>query len=71
MAFQDAASLSSRASFSTTFLKNCGRSESLGTTTCPKTVVECKQWHAPSKVLSLQQSFTLCQSNFMEIIRLS
>ena len=30
--------LSSRARFSTTFLKNCGRGERFGTTTCPKTV---------------------------------
>ena len=28
-----------RASFFTTFLNNCGGGESLGTTTCPKTVV--------------------------------
>ena len=39
MVFQDVAFLPSRASFYTTFLKYCGRGESLGTTTCLKAVV--------------------------------
>ena len=39
MGLQDVAFLPSRASFYTTFLKNCGRGEILGTTTCHKTVV--------------------------------
>ena len=30
-----------------------------------------KQGHAPCRILSLQQSFLLCQLNFMEIIGLS
>ena len=38
MGFQDVTYLSSRASFSNTFLENCGRGESVGTTTYPKTV---------------------------------
>ena len=49
--------LTSQACFSTTFLKNCCRGDSLRTTTCPKTVFGGKQWHAPCKILSLQQSF--------------
>ena len=43
MGFQDVAFLSSRASFYTTFLKNCGSGESLMTTTCLKNVVGGKQ----------------------------
>ena len=39
MGFLDCEILLSRASFSTTFLKNCGRGESLQTTTCLKAVV--------------------------------
>ena len=71
MDFQDVEFLPSRARFSTTFLKNCGRGESLRTTTCPKTVVGGKQSHAPCKILSLKQNVFLCQLNFMEIIRQS
>ena len=39
MVFQDVAFLPSRASFSTTFINNCGRGESLRTTACLKAVV--------------------------------
>ena len=46
MAFQDVAYLPLRASFSTTFHKNFGRGESLGTTTCRETMVGHKQGHA-------------------------
>ena len=56
--------------FSTTFLKNCGRGEGLGTTTCPITVIGGRQGHAPSEILLPQQSLFLCQFNFMEIMRL-
>ena len=49
MGFQDVAFLPSRASFSTMFLKNCGRCKSLRTTTCPKTMAWAKQRHAPCK----------------------
>ena len=52
---QDAAFLPSRASVSTTFLKNCGRDDGLRTTTCLTTVVGDKQGHAPCKIISLQQ----------------
>ena len=38
MGIHDVQLLPSRASFSTTFHTNHGRGESLGTTTCPKTV---------------------------------
>ena len=53
MGFQDVAFLPSIASFSTTFLKNCGRGESLRATTCPTTVVVGKQWYGPCKILLL------------------
>ena len=53
--FHDVVFLPSRASFSSTFLKNCGRGESLSTTTCIKAVVGGKQGHAPCRILSLQQ----------------
>ena len=49
MGFQDVAFLHSKSSFSTTFLKNRGRGESLVTTTCLKTLVKGKQKHAPVK----------------------
>ena len=71
MGFQDVAQLSSQASFPPTFLKNCGRSKCLGTTTCLITVFGGKQGHAPCRIFSLQQSVIWCQLNFMEIIRLS
>ena len=51
--------LPSRASFPSTCLKNCGRGESLGITTCHKTMIGGKQGHAPCKILSLQQSLFL------------
>ena len=60
-----------QASFSTTFLKNYGRGESLRTATCPKIMVGGKQGHASCKILLFQQSLFLCQLNFMEIIRQS
>ena len=56
MGFQDVAFLPSRVSFSTIFLKNCGRGECLWTTACLKTVSGGKQGHAPCKILLLQQS---------------
>ena len=59
------------------------RGESLGTTTCPKAVVGGRQWHAPCKVLLLQQGLLFVSFEFhgdhkrdhktvyfMEIIRL-
>ena len=56
MCFQDVALLPpSRASFSTTFLKKCVRGESLGTTTCLRTVVGGKQGHAACEIFLLQQ----------------
>ena len=55
--FQDVAFLPpSRASFCTTVLKNCGRGESLWTTTYNRTVVVGKQGHAPCRICLLQQS---------------
>ena len=64
MSFQDVAFLSSRVSFSATFFADCGCSESLGTTTCIKTVAGGKHGHhTPCKI-------PLYQSNLMESIRL-
>ena len=60
--------MSSRDSLSTTSRQKCGRGKILGTTTCPRTVVEAKQVNAPCKILLLQQSIFLCQSNLNEII---
>ena len=40
--------------FPTTFLNNCGRGESLVTTTCHVTVAWCEQGHAPCKMLLLK-----------------
>ena len=41
-----------RVSFSTTFLKQCGRGESLGTTTCLRYVVGGKQGYAACQILT-------------------
>ena len=70
MGIQDVEFLPSRASLSITFLKNCGRGEGHRTTTCPKTVVGGKQGNAPSKIILLHKA-SLCQLNFMDIVRLS
>ena len=70
MGFQDVVFLSSRASFSTTFLKNCGRGESLGTTTYLKAFVGLSKGILPVKYFRSNKT-SLCQLNFMEIIRLS
>ena len=63
MCFQDVAFLPSRASFSTTFPKNCGRGKRLRTTICHRTVVGGKQGHAPCTIPLHQQSLFLCQLN--------
>ena len=51
MGFQGVAFLSSQASSSTTFLENCGRGESLETTTCHKTEVGASTGMLPVKHL--------------------
>ena len=51
MCFQDVAFLHLQASFSTTFLKNCGKGEDLESTTCPIIVVQDKQEHAPCRII--------------------
>ena len=71
MGFMDVAFLPSKASFSTTFLQNCGRGEGLVTTTCLSAVVGDKQGHAPCRVLLLHQSLFLSQLHLMKVIRLS
>ena len=70
MGFHDVAFLSSRASVSTTFPKDCGGGVSLITITYLITVVGGKLCHARCEILLLQKSLFLCQSNCMEIIRL-
>ena len=60
MGFPDVEFLLSRASFSTIFLKQCGRGESNGSITCHRTMARGKQGPAPCKILSLQQSLFLC-----------
>ena len=54
--FQDAV-FTPKLALHTTFPKNCGRGESLGNTTCPKTVVAGKHGHAPCEISLLQQSW--------------
>ena len=51
MGFQDVVFLPFRASFSTIFLANCGRGDSLGTTICLKTVVVVNKSMLPVKYL--------------------
>ena len=55
----------------TMFLKNCGRGESFGTTTCLRTVSGGgREGHATCRILLFQQITFLCQSNVIEFIRL-
>ena len=49
MGFQDVVFLSSQCSFTAKFLTNCGRSESLGTTTCLQTVLGVNKGMLPVK----------------------
>ena len=62
MGFQDVTFLPCRASFPTPFLENCGRDESLGSTTCLSTVVGGKQVHAPCMICFFQRSLFFCVS---------
>ena len=59
MGFQDVVFLPFRASFFTTFLKNCGRGESLETSTCLKTVVGGKQVQPVCRIHWLHEA-SLC-----------
>ena len=56
MDVQYVAFLPYRAGFSTTFLTNCGRGESLMTATCLRTVVVGMHGHALCEICLLQQS---------------
>ena len=67
MSFQNV--VLSRASFYTTFLNLCGRGEDLGYTTCLRTVVWVSKGMLPVEYFHSNKAF-LCQSNFIEIIRL-
>ena len=71
MGFHDVAFMPLQAGLHATFLKKCGSSYYLIIDTCLTTEVGGKQGHTPCKILSLQQSLSLCQSNLVEIIRLS
>ena len=53
--------------FSTIFLKNFGRGESLVTTTCLKTVVGVNKGMLPVKYFCYDKVSFLCLSNFFEI----
>ena len=70
MGFQDVAFLPLRTRVSTTFLKNCGIDESLGTTTCPKTVVGLSKGMLSVKYF-LSSKASSCHLCFMVIISLS
>ena len=54
MGFQYVGLLPSRASFYTSFLKDCGRDENLIAATCLSTVFRSKHGHAPCKIASLK-----------------
>ena len=71
MDFHGVAFMLSRASFSSTFPKDCGRGEGLWATTCLKTVVRGKCGHASCNILFSIEPLFLCQSNVMEMIRLT
>ena len=68
MGFQGVAFLPSRACFFTTFMKNCGRGESLGATTCGKWVVGVSTGMFPVKYFCSNNASFFSQSNFIEII---
>ena len=53
-----------RFSFYNKFHKNCGRSESLMTTTCPRSVVGGKQGFAPYEIPLHQQSLYFVSAVF-------
>ena len=70
MGFQHVAFLPCRATLSTTFLKHCGRGESLGSTTCHKSVVEVSMGMLSVRYFcSYEASLSLL--NFIEIMMLS
>ena len=64
MGFQDVVFLPIRASFFTTFLRNCGSGDSIRTTTCHKTVVGGKQGNAAYKIFLLQRSLFFVSVEF-------
>ena len=68
--FHDVEFLSSSAGFCTTFLKNCGRGESLWTNTCHRTVFGGLQGLAVCKISLLQQGLFLCPLSVTEIMKL-
>ena len=68
MSVQDVSILTSRASFSTTFLKNCSRGETLGTTTRLIAVVCVGIGMLSVKYFCSNKASVLCRSYFKEII---
>ena len=56
MGFQDVAFLPCWTSFCTTYLKNCGSGEGLGTATCLETVGGGRQGYAPFKIFLLHMA---------------
>ena len=64
MVFLDAAFFSYHASFFTIFLENCGRGESLRTSTCHRSVSGGMQGYAPCKMHLLQQNLFFVSFEF-------
>ena len=71
MGFLDVVFLPSGDCLYVTFLKHCSRGYGIGTGICLRTVVDGKQGMLPVEYFCSNKSSFLCQSNFMEIIRLS
>ena len=70
MGSQDVAFLHSRSGFFTTFRKNCGRGENLQTAHVIKLWLRVSKGMLSIKYFCSNIAFSLCQSYFMEIIRL-
>ena len=69
MGFHNVAYLPFRASFCTTFLINCDRSENLRTTTCLKIVAGVNKGMLPVKYFINNKPSFWCHLNFIEIAR--
>ena len=70
MDFQDVAFLPSRASFSVTFLNDCGGGGGLGTTTYLKTVLGVSMGMPPVKYFSSSVTSFMLMLNVLEVIGL-
>ena len=70
MDLQDVVNLLLRVSFSTTFPKNCGRGESIRSTTFHRNLVGGRKGMLPVRYFRSNKAYYLCQSNFVDIIKL-